>query len=254
MMSPCEQIAEQVGEMFQCEEHNNYVRIRTPFLYPDGDIVDLFLRDDGGHSTLTDLGETIRWLRNQMAGSCRTKKQTHLIEDICQTNGLAFFRGRLEVRLNNVDIGEAAMRLGQGCVQVADVWFTFKNRVFHSVADEIGEYLTENNVEYGIREKHPGRSGRMWPVDFHTSTSRGYSYIQVLSTGTRGATHRMSEHVLAMWHDLSHLATGTESAQFVSLFDDTVDIWRPEDFALLDDSSVVAYWSRPDELLAAIVS
>ena len=48
-------------------------------------------------------------------------------------------------------------------------------------------------------------SGRDWTVDFHVRTARRSSLGQVLSTGSRAAAHRVSEHVLAAWHDLKAL-------------------------------------------------
>jgi hypothetical protein len=71
--------------------------------------------------------------------------------------------------------------------------------------------------------------------------------VQVLSTGSRTAARRIVEHFVAGWHDLSHLKGGAQTIEFVSLFDDTADVWTPEDFRLLDDLSVVTRWSRPDE-------
>jgi hypothetical protein len=38
----------------------------------------------------------------------------------------------------------------------------------------------------------------------------------------------------AMWHDLSYLKVGKEAIQFISLFDDTVDIWSQEDIQLVE--------------------
>jgi len=253
MIFPCERISEQMGQLFRCEDFGRYIRIRTPFLYPDGDVIDLFLRDDDRVDTLTDLGETVRWLRNQTPAKKRTKKQSKVIEDVCRTNDIAFFKGQLEVRVSDIGFAESVTRLAQGCVQISDLWFSFRNRAFEPITEEISEFLAENNIEFSSFEKHPGRSGRMWPVDFHTRTSqRGSSLVQVLSTGTSGATNRMSEHVVAMWHDLYHLTTGREGIQFVSLFDDTVDVWKEEDFVILDDLSRVAMWSRPDEFIAMI--
>ena len=73
--------------------------------------------------------------------------------------------------------------------------------------------------------------------------------------GSRGAARRVVEHVLAGCVDLSHLRISQPHLAFVSLFDDTEDVWREEDFSLLEQQSVVAGWSRPDEferiLLAA---
>ena len=65
MDQPCTHIQQQMGELFQCAEVGRFVRIRTPFLYPDGDYIDLFLEANAEDVTLTDLGETIRWLKMQ---------------------------------------------------------------------------------------------------------------------------------------------------------------------------------------------
>jgi len=65
MITPCELITEQIGLLFSCSPVNQYIRIQTPFLYPDGDVIDIFDRAEGDAVTLTDLGETLRWLRMQ---------------------------------------------------------------------------------------------------------------------------------------------------------------------------------------------
>lgn len=68
-----------------------------------------------------------------------------------------------------------------------------------------------------------------------------------MSTGSRAAARGVAEHVLAAWFDLSHLQVGPEALRFVSLFDDTLDVWTPEDFRLVEPLSEVTRWSRPDE-------
>lgn len=42
MLAPCEIIAASIGALFECELVNQYIRIRTLFLYPDGDALDLY--------------------------------------------------------------------------------------------------------------------------------------------------------------------------------------------------------------------
>ena len=88
MGTHCEAIAEQIGGLFSCTPVREYVRIRTPFLYPDGDVIDLFLKESQGNVTLTDLGETLRWLRGQSISQRRSAKQQQLIEDVCLTHGI----------------------------------------------------------------------------------------------------------------------------------------------------------------------
>ncbi len=52
-------------------------------------------------------------------------------------------------------------------------------------------------------------------------------------------THRLAEKTVATWHDLSNLKLGREALQFVSLFDDTSDVWAEEDIRLVEGMSTV---------------
>ncbi|WP_254509378.1 DUF1828 domain-containing protein [Anatilimnocola floriformis] len=256
MINPCEIINQRNGELFTCESFGRYTKIHTPYLLPDGDVIDLFLRDDGNFHTLTDLGETTRWLRMQTNVSKRTSRQTSLIFDIVSTLGIEFFKGALNIRVDNVnDIAEALTRLGQGCVRVSDVWFTMRSRAGETVTEEVAQFLTENKVEFQQGEKRPGRSGRVWTIDFHTKSPNKNSLVQVLTSGTKDASNRMTEHVVSLFHDLSHLRASTgNGTRFISLFDDTADVWKEEDFKFVESISDVCFWSRPDEFLSAIVA
>lgn len=248
MSTHCTAISSKIGELFSCSPFGEYVRIRTPFMYPDGDVIDLFLQQD--KATLSDLGETVRWLRMQSLSERRSPKQRQLIEDVCLTHGVEFFRGVLMVRVRQPeDLAAAITRLGLAAVRVADLWFTFRTRAIESVTDEVADFLIERNVPYERSEKIPGRSGRVWRPDFHTRLPQRSALVHLLSTGSRAAAKGITEHVLAAWYDLSYLQVGPEALRFVSLFDDTMDVWVEEDFRLLSDLSEVAYWSRPDEFL-----
>jgi hypothetical protein len=244
----CEQLNAQLGALFLCAPHDSYVRLRTPFLYPDGDVIDLYYSDRSGTPTLTDLGETIRWLRMQSASLKRSPKQQQLIQDVCQTHGVEFFKGMLILRLApQTRLADGVMRLAQAALRVGDLWFTMRTRTVQSAVDEIAEFLTERNIPTERAEKLVGRSGRGWTVDFHTRTPQRSALVYVLSTGSRAAARSVTEHVVAAWYDLNLLASGADALRFVSLFDDTMDVWAPEDFKLVEPLSEIARWSRPDE-------
>jgi hypothetical protein len=253
--SPCDQIQQTIGELFTGSTVNEYTRIRTPFLYPDGEVIDVYMKDLGGVVTLTDLGETLRWLRMQSLSPRRSPKQRKLIEDVCLTHGLELFHGMLVLRLAAGEpLGKAITRLAQGSLRVADLWFTLRSRSVESASDEVEEFLQEKAIPFERGETLLGRSGKSWRVDFHTRTPRRSSLVCVLSTGSRGASKALTEHVLATWYDLSSHKVGPEALQFVSLFDDTLDIWSPEDFKLLSELSEVAHWSTPDDFAAKLAA
>ncbi len=255
-MSLCDTLKMNVGELFLCEELNGQLRIRTPYLYPDGDYIDLFVKPEGDTLLVSDLGETVRWLRMQSIAPRRSPKQGQMIEDACLTHGVEFYRGMLTLRAraDGSDLGEVITRLGQAALRVSDLWFTFRTRTFESVTDEVAEFLSERHILFDRAKRLIGRSGRSYLIDFHTWSSHRSHLVAVLSTGSRSAATRVVDHVVATWFDLNHLKVGQGSLEFISLFDDTLDVWRAEHFRLLEECSAVARWSAQDEfadLLAA---
>jgi hypothetical protein len=253
MREPCVVIQEQLGTLFACTGHGDYTKIRTPYLYPDGDRVDLFLAANAQTPTLTDLGETLRWLRMQTTAQRRSPKQNQLLQDIALTHGVEIYQGMLNVRVRDeTDLTSALTRLSQAVLRVSDLWFTFRTRTIETVTDEVGDYFVEKEVPFERGHRQPGRSGRIWSVDFHVRAPLQSSFVFVLSTGSKAAARGVAEHVVAACHDMSHLRVGPEAVNFVSLFDDTFDVWTPEDFRLVEGLSQVSHWSKPEELLEAI--
>ena len=249
----CQDLQRNIGALFTCSEQGDYQRIRTPYLYPDGDNIDLFCKVQGDTVMVSDLAETTGWLRMQTAALRRSPKQTRLIEDACVTHGIEFYRGTLQARCQPGDeLVQVVTRVAQAALRVSDLWFTFRTQAVQTITDEVADFLTECEFEFARAQKLVGRSGRGWAVDFHVRTERRSSLVHVLSTGNRAAAHRVSEHVLAEWHDLNHLVAGPEALTFVSLFDDTADVWVDEDFRLVEPLSTVSRWSRPDEFAAVL--
>src|SRR5260370_9390749 len=104
----CESIANRMGELFTCSRANEYIRIRTPYLYPDGDVIDLFLSEHEDRLTLTDLGESLRWLTMQSLARQKSPNQRQLIQDLFLNHGLELYKGMLTVRLISTDTLAAA--------------------------------------------------------------------------------------------------------------------------------------------------
>jgi hypothetical protein len=246
---PCATLSRQLGALFECREQGQYIRVRTPYLYPDGDMVDVFFSPNEDPPCLTDLGETLRWLALQATSDKRTPKQQALIHDVCLTLGVELYKGMLQKRVRaEEELAGALMNIAQAAVRVSDLWFTFRSRSFDSINDEVAEFLENRKVSFDRGVSLVGRSGNIWRVDFQARVPQQTSLVNVLSTGNRAAARKLAEHTLATWYDLSNYKVGPEGIQFVSLFDDTLDVWGDEDFRLLEDLSEVAFWSKPEEL------
>ena len=219
-------------------------------MYPDGTLIDVFALDRPGGLLLTDLGETLGWLSMQSVHSRLNASQNRLAADACANLGVRLELGHLVLRgIHEEGLGEAVQRLALAAVRVSDLSFTLRGGAAKpDTHKSISRWLTRREIRFEQRVNEIGRSGRQWKVDYRTQTSDRRALVFLLSTGTTNAARRSVEHVLAGCVDLRHLKEHNSAISFVSLFDDTARVWRPEDFALVAQSSTVARWSRPAEL------
>lgn len=246
----CSEIRGGLGPMFECSDNGDYVRVRTPYLYPDGDYIDLFVKRVNETTTaVSDLGETIRWLSSNTLSAKRSPKQSALVSDITQTHGVEFFRGMLKARSNTPDtLAEVVTRVSQAALRVSDIIFTSRLRSVESVSDEVADFLQELSLPFERNKRLIGRSGKSWKIDFQVSAPERSSLVSVLSSGSRSAAQQITKGVVAAWYDLSQYRTLQEPLSFISLIDDSADVWSEEDFNLVESISEVARWSSPDTL------
>ena len=247
----CTAMREGMSSLYQCSpSKEGKVRIATPFLYPDGDIVEVFIVPTTDGFVVTDYGESLGWLRMQSSRQGKlSPKQQSLLDDVCLTLGVEFDHGQLSLRCDRIDeIPKVVQRLGQAAVRVSDLWFTFRTRAVEALPDEVGDWLSEQKFSFERGVQHSGRSGREWKIDFEVSAAAQTALVFLLSTGSRAASRSIAEHVLAGCVDLHHLTTAEPACSFIALFDDTADVWREEEFRLVETHSSIARWSRPDQL------
>ena len=119
----CLAIGESLPSVFECSPApREGVRVRTPLMYPDGGMVDVFVLEQSGSYRVTDFGETLGWLRMQSVSARRSPKQNRMVEDTCQTLGVELHRGQLMLRSSAADgLGEAVLRLAQAAVRLRSV-------------------------------------------------------------------------------------------------------------------------------------
>ena len=252
----CVSLGRSLPPLFECSPSPmEGVRVRTPMMYPDGGIVDVFILERGEAYTMTDFGEALGWLQMQSVSRSLTNRQDALIGDVCRTLRVELFQGKLVLRnVKSEELGDAVIRLAQAVVRVSDVWFTMQPRRIKTTADEVEGWLRDKRIQFERRVKLQGRSNRDWTIDFQTYTKQT-SLIFLLDTSARSAVKRITENVLAGCVDLGHLKDKNPDLKFVSLFNDSRrDIWRDEDFHLVGSHSEIAFWSSPDALERILVA
>lgn len=252
LLNLCDAVRQGMPALYECSSVPvGGVRIRTPFLYPDGGVVDVFVVEANHGYVVTDFSDAVGWLRMQTVRGELSSRQRILINDIGQTLDTEFKKGEVIYRCNDLsEVSEAVQIVGQAVLRVADLWFLFRHSVSESVSDEVEEWLQEREIASERNYKVRGRSTREWNVHFKTLVLGNTSFVFLLSTATRGAVHRITDQVFTGCSDLTNSQNATiytYTPKLVSLFDDTVDVWRKEDFDLLENVSEIARWSSPDE-------
>ena len=246
----CDSLRRTLPELFEClPTRRQAVRVHTPLMYPDGGVVDVFVLERNGELIVTDHGDALGWLGMQSVSGKLTAHQRSLIGDVCGVQGVELNGGRLVARCDSLaTVADAIHRVALAVVRVSDISFTFRTHGPPSVADAVDKWLRERQFGVRRRVKRLGRSNRNWTVDYLVDANRRISLVFLLSTTTIGASRRIAERVNSACGDLEHLKADRDDLTFVSLFDDTHDVWRDEDFALVGAHSEVARWSQPQQV------
>jgi hypothetical protein len=212
----CEQLKEKalatLPILFSCQQETSRLQINTPYLYPDGDYIDLYVVETPLGLYFTDLGETMGYLADHGISLKQSPKRLKIVNDILLTQGIELFQGELRVALEDWDKAAwLVTRLGQGIVQICNLVFSVR----------LSTLTTFKSVP-----KRP------WLVETLSSQSRSYANMLV-------------SRVVRIWHDLRRV---DGRYGYLALLDDSTDIWKPEWFDQMAELSEVVVWSQRERL------
>lgn len=101
---------------------NGSLRIETPFLYRDGDHIDVFLTERDSYYTLSDFGQTVLQLHNEGVQLDHNTAALQFIQSACTHLGVTFYLGELELRIapwSEFMVVDSIRRLCQVCIQAS---------------------------------------------------------------------------------------------------------------------------------------
>lgn len=119
-----ELLFDSLGRQFSIEKRNGHIRVRTPFMYPDGEIIDVFCMPSENGTTVTDFGETINWLSSLSLQPNISEQQNAIIRDISVTHNTNFDNERISAVCRSDELlAETIIKVTHACVRVSDLWF-----------------------------------------------------------------------------------------------------------------------------------
>ena len=125
-----EQLTSSLPPLFRCDDFgDDRFRVRTPLLFPDGEVVDVFVAKQDDIYTVADHGDAIGWLWTRMGDDNRMPKNKEFIANACHT--LRIEQDGDQLIVHNVELGalaDAIMRVAQAELHVAETVRLFERR------------------------------------------------------------------------------------------------------------------------------
>lgn len=238
-----------MGEQFTCSDFDEFTKIQTPYLYPDGDVVDIFVKYQDSGFILTDLGETIGWLLTNSISNSLSEKKDELIKDSLIIYQVERYKGMLIKRCENAEnLSSAVIDLCQAIIRVSDVSFTFSGKTTNSFYQDVADFLMEEKFDFERNVAYQGQSERERKIEFKVINQDNISLIKGLHYTTKSQANSRSDIINSCWSDLQYIRTTNSNINFISLINDELEIPYPENIRLLESNSIIAYWSEKNQL------
>src|ERR1041385_3865792 len=239
------------------------LRLSTPFRYPDGSQIDVFLSEPLQSQlmydfVLSDKGNTTAYLLDLNVRFWTTKRRKQAIDDVCEALGITLRGGQLEIALKASELAtqlpNSVVRLAQACVRMADLAFTQRLRAVNSFKEDVEEFLDTSALKYESPALIPSRfADKTLEIDFRVFGERSRSLVQAVSTGASPMAHTVMNEIFRRWFDVPDDVRSSE--QLVTIYDSSQNNYREDDLERLATQSLVLAYpdqsSQIRDLLAA---
>jgi Domain of unknown function DUF1828 len=261
IISNCSEIKGLVKDFNMVEScdtiRNGWIRLSTPFLYPDGSHIDVFLKQTTDlleNYVLSDQGQTMAYLLDLHINPMKTKKKKEVLSDICESLKVNNDSGELIINIAS-DCMEGALansitRLIQACIRISDFSLNQRFPTSTSFKEDVEEFISKIDVPYEPDYKIIGRFGKEVLIDFKTSTTRRSDLIITLSTSNAVSAHQVANEAFRKWYDISDKRS---SFEFITVYNSDNDFFKEEDmYRIKEFSSLISFPAEIQNLAEAI--
>jgi hypothetical protein len=250
--SNLEQMVQAISLVRECDVvRNGALRMSTPFAYPNGDYIDVFLeaKSDLFNQTMTvsDYGQTSLYLRSaQIEMESHAKKQD-ILSGILSQLDVKLKDGDLYIDVmvsKSNDLSDAIFRLSQACLRISD--FASHQRLIsdNPFRRELEVFFKSSGIIAVPNVKAPGRYKNDVNVDFEAFGKQQKSYICVLDSLTN--VHTSANEIFRKWYDI--VGHGTDHNRITICSDKSAKLRQSDKQRIQDYSKLVSYPSSASEL------
>ena len=258
-MISCQEIKNEfeknIGFLFECHETPAYTELITPFLYPDGDFITLYILRDVGKTIVTDLGETCANLYLHGLSSKLSKGRQLIFDETMQNQVIRFDDGELWTEVINgntfTSLNMSIMRMSQAISRISDTVYMQKKSSKDDFTETVSSFLTKNKIPYERGFSIDGSSGDSYKIDFCVKAGAKLKLIKALSADNGSGANLMVSATLRTFYDIGK--TGRELSN-LTVYNAEQPVWKREWIDLLNNVSTVYTLKEPDRLVKELVS
>lgn len=234
---------------FVCREQDGAAWVITPYRLPDGDLIELVVTsDDFGQFTISDAGETARYLANHGFDPTATPRGKRILEAIVARTGVEPVLPEVRKTAALSQLGEAVFDVILACLALGDTLYLSRAYRASRFVEEVARALMEARLKWTRNKDVVGASGRPYRVHFALTVyddgvPSGEALLHTLTAREAAGAKPAVDAVTRMWFDIGNgMWRGT-------VLDDRFFGWPTEDIRLLGRLSKVYLWSEREELL-----
>jgi hypothetical protein len=235
------------------------IRISTPFLYPNGDSVDVFLYPkpsnlfDEYH--LSDCGQTYIYLKGAQVGMLGTTRKREIVGDIASQLNVRLSGGEIFVAIHSdipEGISDAILRIAQACVRISDFATHQRLRSANPFRDDVEDFFEAQNFGFSKDVKVLGAYNLPVRMDFEVKAGENKAYVNVLAAMNLTAAHSAANEIFTKLYDISQVEQ--KGHKLITVFNSASRAVRSTDIRRLGELSNVVSYPQEQHLLARILS
>lgn len=235
---------EYLGDAYSCRETPGRWWITAPFAYPDGDLVEVAVRDQGdGTVAVSDLGETLRHLAGFGYDPRTTANGRYLVQQIVKQHDATLDEsGAVFTRVPQEAVGEAIQAMIATSLALSHLVFLSRAIRPTTIQEEVRQLLSALEVEYEPNFRIQGMTGQRYTLDFKVLGHRQTALVKTIGSGTPGGAKNATNAAFRLWSDIE------QGPVRATVIDDRVVSWKEVDLRLLSRVSEVYRWAESRDL------
>lgn len=234
---------------------NGSITIETPFVFPNGDLLDLAVEQTPDGFVVSDLGETYGWLFRTSGIDNFTPARRQKVREIENGTGVRFWHGNLRYECeSSSQLAMGVHLVGQAALQLAELRHSTKAAPRARNQRRLDEWFEARSLKVTRGIPVFGHSQRKWKIDYETMSDGHISYAMWIEGHDQAAALPAVYRTYAMFSDIKLSTNGVALVPRISILDDTEAAWNTAERSLLQDVSNVVNWSDQGRLLNLLQS